>query len=200
MPKPDLSDQRKAQIIEAAAATFARLGLGIARMEDVAQAAGLSKGTLYLYFKSKDALVEALIHTLFEPFTQSLDLLNSGGCVSQRIQTYTDSAFAVFAGIQSLYPLVFELFALARRQDSARIVVENYVNQYKTALQNALDEGIRTGEFLPLDSRTYALMILALVDGMVQLAVLNPSEVDVQRDGEKAVQALLSSIQREKRE
>ena len=48
------------RIIEAAVKVFAEQGIGKARMDDIAQETGVSKGTLYLYFKSKDAIIRTV--------------------------------------------------------------------------------------------------------------------------------------------
>ena len=57
---PD-SDKTRDQIISAAAEGFARLGYDKTSMSDVAQEAGLSRRTIYLYFKGKEELFEALV-------------------------------------------------------------------------------------------------------------------------------------------
>ena len=64
-PRPDVSEERKNQILEAAIAVFARLGFQQARMDDIARQAGLSKGALYLYYTSKDAIITALLKYFF---------------------------------------------------------------------------------------------------------------------------------------
>jgi AcrR family transcriptional regulator len=64
-PRPDVSEERKNQILEAAVAVFARGGFQQSRMDDSAEQAGLSKGALYLYDKSKDALIVALLTYFF---------------------------------------------------------------------------------------------------------------------------------------
>lgn len=66
MPRPDVSEERRSQILDAAVAVFARLGFHQARMDDIVQEAGLSKGALYWYFKSKDEIVMAILSSLFE--------------------------------------------------------------------------------------------------------------------------------------
>ncbi|HLH76622.1 MAG TPA: TetR family transcriptional regulator [Candidatus Binataceae bacterium] len=52
---------RRAAILDAALRVFAELGFSAARMEQVAAAAGVSKAALYLYFPSKDALLQAVL-------------------------------------------------------------------------------------------------------------------------------------------
>jgi AcrR family transcriptional regulator len=48
-----LPEERPKQILEAALAVFAERGLAAARLEDIARHAGLSKGTIYLYFPNR---------------------------------------------------------------------------------------------------------------------------------------------------
>src|SRR3954470_23055957 len=58
-----LPEERPAQILEAALDVFAERGLGAARLEDIAKRAGLSKGTIYLYFPNKEALFREVIRS-----------------------------------------------------------------------------------------------------------------------------------------
>jgi len=82
--------ERKQAILNAALTVFAERGFEAARLDDVAARAGVAKGTLYLYFKDKEALFEellrgavspilarvtALAETPDMPFAQTLDLL-----------------------------------------------------------------------------------------------------------------------------
>lgn len=53
-------EARAPEILEAALACFAEKGFAGTRMEDIAQRAGITKGTIYLYFKSKEELFKAL--------------------------------------------------------------------------------------------------------------------------------------------
>ncbi len=55
------SNERQTQILNAAAAVIIRLGYDKTSMSDIAEEAGASRGTIYVYFKSKEELFEALI-------------------------------------------------------------------------------------------------------------------------------------------
>ncbi|MGV6801583.1 MAG: TetR/AcrR family transcriptional regulator [bacterium] len=68
-------DERRQQLIEAALDEFYERGFMAARMEDIAARAGLSKGTLYLYFNSKEELFRALITTLAIPNLDMIDTI-----------------------------------------------------------------------------------------------------------------------------
>ena len=56
----ELPEVRREQLLDAAATVFLDRGLAEATMADVAEAAGVAKGTVYLYFDSKSALLTAL--------------------------------------------------------------------------------------------------------------------------------------------
>jgi AcrR family transcriptional regulator len=58
---------RRQAILDAALLTFAEHGFEAARLDDVAARAGVAKGTLYLYFPSKEALFEALVRNAVAP-------------------------------------------------------------------------------------------------------------------------------------
>jgi AcrR family transcriptional regulator len=56
-----LPEERPRQILEAALEVFAERGLSAARLEDIAKRAGVSKGTIYLYFPNKEELFREVV-------------------------------------------------------------------------------------------------------------------------------------------
>lgn len=56
-----LPEERPKQILDAALAVFAERGLAAARLEDIAKRAGVSKGTIYLYFANKEELFRGVV-------------------------------------------------------------------------------------------------------------------------------------------
>lgn len=63
---------RRQAILDAALAVFAEHGYEAARLDEVAGRAGVAKGTLYLYFKDKEALFESLIRSAIDPVLERL--------------------------------------------------------------------------------------------------------------------------------
>src|SRR5687767_970067 len=62
MPKvlPEYLEQRRAQIVDAAAACFSRKGFHQSTMQDICEEATLSPGAVYRYFRSKEEIIEAM--------------------------------------------------------------------------------------------------------------------------------------------
>jgi AcrR family transcriptional regulator len=65
-------EARPAEIVEAARICFINNGFGATRIQDVAKGAGVSKGTVYLYFASKEALFEAVVRAQLSPVIDSV--------------------------------------------------------------------------------------------------------------------------------
>jgi AcrR family transcriptional regulator len=68
---------RRQAILGAALTVFAKHGFEAARLEDIAARAGVAKGTLYLYFKDKEALFEALIRSAVDPIVERLQAVTA---------------------------------------------------------------------------------------------------------------------------
>jgi AcrR family transcriptional regulator len=73
----DAKDERRQALLLVALDEFFQKGFTAARMDDIARRAGLSKGTLYLYFESKEALFTALIETLAMPNLSHIETIST---------------------------------------------------------------------------------------------------------------------------
>ena len=56
-----LSEWRRHEVLDAVRRIFARLGYAAVNVEKIAKEAGMAKGTIYLYFKSKEEIIAAVI-------------------------------------------------------------------------------------------------------------------------------------------
>lgn len=88
--KRPTQDERRAAILAAALDVFSENGFAAARLDEVAQKAGVAKGTLYLYFPDKEALFEALLLGLVSPVFQRIQAISAdprlpAGTVLERI-------------------------------------------------------------------------------------------------------------------
>src|SRR5687768_3629676 len=66
------SEERPREICAAALAVFAEKGFAAARLEEIASRAGVSKGTLYLYFEDKEQLFRAVVRDTVAPEIDSV--------------------------------------------------------------------------------------------------------------------------------
>jgi AcrR family transcriptional regulator len=194
-PKPDVSEERTNQIMEAAMSVFARLGFNKARMDDIAEETNLSKGTLYLYFKSKDDLISALINRLFDvEFEKVLKNTYSDGTVADRLLHMTDDFCKNVKSLMALRPVIYEVYAASFRQKAIREVMKSYYDRYLDFINPIVQEGIDNGEFKAVDADMASIASAALIEGTILMWVYNPDRVDLQKHIHDSMQVFLTGL------
>ncbi len=182
-PKPDVSEDRKNQILEAATSVFTRLGVSNARMDDIVEESGLSKGTLYWYFNSKDEIIANIISKLFEPEFSDLHLITNQDISSiEKLYQVTDHMVSEIDSVMNYLPLVYEFIALAYRQDYVQEIIKTYFNQYMKNIVAIIDEGVKKYELHTPDSRQTAVHLGAIFEGTLLLWIYDPESVNIKED------------------
>ncbi|HKV83593.1 MAG TPA: TetR/AcrR family transcriptional regulator [Ktedonobacterales bacterium] len=175
MPRPDVSGERRSQILDAAMAVFSRRGFHAARMDDIAEEAGLSKGALYLYYKSKDAIIGAILRFFFSSAMKSLRTLqDSDGVVRDQIVSYARVVAREAERLSRVSPLAYEFYAVAGRNRAVRLQLREYFTQFKDVLAILIQRGIEQGEFRSVNPQETAYTICALFEGLNLLLVVDP--------------------------
>ena len=177
MPRPDVRDERRQQILDAAARVFAQKGLDAARMEDIARDAGLSIGGLYWYYKGKQEVMADLLAHLIDPDLAGLRaLLDAPGSLRRRLSEYIQT----WAGpAQAYQPVVYEFYSLAARDAQARAHLQVYLHSYRAILADLIRQAVASGELAEVDPETAALLLAAVYEGLFELHMIDPEHMDV---------------------
>ncbi len=196
MPKPDVREERTAQIIAAAIAAFAQLGFDKTRMDDIANGVGLSKGTLYLYFKSKDEIITAVLDQFFtEEIDGVADLLAAPIPASEKLSTLIIQMMADTESQLGQYLSVWlEFYAIAAREGAFRDKMLQYMNQFVDLFTALIQQGIDSGEFRPVDTRDTAVAAAAQFEGIILLWAVDKDLLDLMRVTKTAVDLLLRGL------
>ncbi len=169
-PKVDRSEERREQILDAATNVFARQGFHKARMDDIVQEAGLSKGAVYWYFESKDEIIDEIFDRFFSRELEGMhELVRLDTTVSERLFTMATVLAKEIEEILGIMPIAYELYAVATRQASLRRSINKYFQRYLDVFEDLLREGIRSGEFRAIDTRVASINIIALFEGLILL-------------------------------
>lgn len=142
-------DARPQEILEAALQVFAEKGFAAARMDEIAQRARVSKGTIYLYFESKEAVFRALIQeTLAKRVSDMAALIRDyRGPVAPLLREML-LRFGHFVSTSDLVVLPKMVIAEAGNfPDLARIYREEVVERGLTLFGGLLQSGMERGEF-----------------------------------------------------
>ncbi len=194
-PRPDVSEERKNQILDAAAAVFGRLGFHEARMDDIVRESGLSKGTLYWYFTSKDAIITGLMQRIFDLGMSGLRKLeDADGPVRERLLEYTRRLGDDFQRLSAVQSIAFEFYAVAARHKTVRQFLKEYFKQYRATVAGLIAQGIARGEFRAVDADAVATTLAALYEGLVLLWFVDREAVRWDRHGIDSVALLLDGL------
>ena len=195
MPREDNSEERKNRILEAALNVFARRGFDEARMEDIATESGVSKGGLYLYYKSKDAIIEALLRTMFASEFGGLQaLLHKPGSARERILSLTHIFVNMVDRLSVAMPVMLEFYAIAARRQSVRDFMSQAFRDYRELFAELFRQGIASGEFRETDPDKAAVALIALYEGMALIWVMDPHAFSWRTYGEQTVTYLLDGL------
>jgi AcrR family transcriptional regulator len=195
-PRPDVSDERKNQILNAAEEVFTKKGLDLARMDDIAEETGLSKGTLYLYFKSKDELIIAILDRIFQGMFKLMGARKDNELsATEAISQFTQEAIRDYKLMLHLMPVAYEFLALAFRNKTVQKALKQYFRHYMDVLVPIIQRGIDSGEFRQVDAQEVAIAAGAIYEGTVLLWVYDNSIVDMDHHIRSSIRLLLEGIQ-----
>jgi AcrR family transcriptional regulator len=172
--------------MDAAAKMIAERGYVGASVDSIVQAAGLSKGTFYWHFKSKEELFLALIEERIDrPVRSLMEVTRTAPAETATAPTVSRGLADLFAGRRELLVLVQEYWAAALRSGPVR---RRYGRRQK-ALTKALADALRarhhkTGVPLTLPAESLATAFIALAQGLAIEAALRPGASDPKLYGE----------------
>ena len=152
-PRRRRKEARPGELTAAALDLFVEKGFAATRLDDVALRAGVSKGTLYLYFDSKEALFKAVVEEGIVPFLVAAE---------QKTAEYEGATIDL---LRSLLFGWWEQIGATRLASVTKLVISESHNFPEVAryyhdrvvlrgsalLRNVLQRGIERGEFRPID-------------------------------------------------
>jgi AcrR family transcriptional regulator len=184
--RPQLTQQRRLQTLEAAVEVIGERGLCDTRIADIARRAGLSPALLLYYFGSKDNL-------LTEALTFSEDRFYLS--IFHELSDITDSPSRLIKLIDMAIPpdkpggritgdwtLWVELWSRALRDDEASRKRAALDRRWRTTIADIVRTGQRNGEFLSTaDPDEFSLRIAALMDGLLIQLLLDDPEISAEK-------------------
>ena len=146
-------DARPEELITAALDVFAERGFAATKLEDVARRAGVTKGTIYLYFENKEALFKAVVRETIVP------VIAKGEAVAQAFKGSARDLFEKL--IREYWRLVGEtnvagvpklmMAEAGNFPELARFYYEEVVTRGHRLMASVLERGIKAGEFRPVN-------------------------------------------------
>lgn len=146
-------EARPAEIMAAALDVFVERGFAATKLDDVAARAGVSKGTLYLYFSSKEELFKAVIQQDILPVVEQGEemLAQHSGDTASLLRALINHWWQVVGKSKLAGILKLIISESGNFPEVARYFHDNVSKGIDELLRKVLQSGIEKGEFRPVD-------------------------------------------------
>jgi AcrR family transcriptional regulator len=155
-------DDRAREIARAALDLFVTKGFAATKLEDVARAAGVSKGLPYLYFKNKEELFKAVIvESIGEPLVRANEMVDSFEGSTDDLLRGLVAKFREFAESPLGGVIKLILAEAGNFPDVARFYCSNFDLRGRALFAKTLRRGVARGDFRPIADIEMTAIILA---------------------------------------
>ncbi len=197
--KEDVVQEFRVQSIqEAAIRVISRKGMASATMQEIAEEAGVAKGTIYLYFRDREELVEKTFETAIGELHKRIDAaLDAEGPFAQRLRAVITAKLSFFNENREFFRLYQTLRMPEGNASQQRRQKRNCQPQYRTRVEKlaaVLKLAMDTGEVRPLDPNRLALFLIETSTAIVLERLSEDAPPPESEDVELIVSTLLSGI------
>ncbi len=197
MPRLVNKQQKREIILQAALRVFAQKGFAATKMNDIAQQAGIGKGTLYEYFTSKEDLFFETFFHLFEQYDQIFqEKLQLTPNPIEKIKLIIQIYFVEFTqqNFDFMQIMMDYWMASARQHHHQNFNLLSLYKNYIQLIAQILQEGIEQNIFRPHNTQHYASILLGLLDGLFLQLFLEPQLFDVPAMGQSICEMFIHSL------
>jgi AcrR family transcriptional regulator len=171
-PGPRKRDLRLSSLLDSAAALFVEKGMAATSIEDIAERAGVAKGTFYHYFQDRAAMLEALRRRYSQRFADLADGAMDAcapGDLDGRLAAWTHATVSEYLATYALHDAIFHDPDVCQR---CVISEEGFV----VSLAALLHEGTASGEWFVEDQLTTAAFMFHGMHGLLDEAIATGAE------------------------
>jgi len=191
----------QAKLMNAAMAAFSRKGLNDCRMSDIAEAAGLARGTAYLYFKSKEQLMLGMYKLYSSRIIESQKaMLAEARDLTARQLLDRACQACLRSGIRHrrTFGLWFQFLALGSSPSLGKNVRNTLAENYRghsAYFEDLVEKGKESGEFRKnVGSRAVAAALIGLLEGLMIRQYADPELTQLESDYSELVCLILDGI------
>ncbi len=181
-PRRDVSEERRTQILEAATKVFTEQGFSNARMDDIVAESGLSKGALYWYFDSKDAIIISILDKIFDyEISHVRGFLEKEDSQKAKLDIFVDTMIKDLVRMKPLMPIFIDFWSLSIRNKTINEAIKRYYQNFIDLIEPIIEQGIKEGEFRKVNAGETTIALGAIFEGSILLYLYFPNSIDIEK-------------------
>ena len=190
-----VSEFRCAEILDAAKKVFATRGFSDATVDEIAAAAGIAKGTVYLYFNSKkDIYLAALKNGIAELQEKTRATMQSVNGIHAKLRAFVRTRIEYAEANRDFIRIYHSEFGNLTKAPASDGDFQNLYLQQAKMLQSVLQSAADSGEIRPVRTDFTAFIIYDMVRGVMTQRLLEWSTGRVEEDIEQLSELIWKGI------
>ena len=191
---------KRDQILKAGIKVVARNGLDKGKIADIAKVAGIGKGTVYEYFRSKEEIFTAIETTVFGDLAKSLELIKvSELSPTEKLRTIMNEGIDKIDQMEDALLILSELWAhtargLWHKHGSTNIAA--VYDYFHDTIKIILKDGINSGEFREMSKDGVATLLSAFMDGLALQYMLLKDKKCFAKVKKEAIRSFIKGIEK----
>lgn len=161
---------KRSRIIAAAIQVFAQRGFHATRIDHIAEAAGIGKGTIYQYFSTKDDLFLAVYDFWMDSYEAAMQRAAAAHADDPlaAADALIETAIAFYEEHAAYAPILLEFWAHALRSDNPHFLerIQQMKETLRTIGASIAEKLVKKGAFVPVDTASFAQLELGISDGI----------------------------------
>jgi len=179
-----LSEWRHHEILEAARRIFARLSYAATNVEEIAKEAGVAKGTVYLYFKSKEEILAAVLASDLECLVgKTIAGMSTPKTFAERLRVFLNLRVDYLQHNQDFLRICFDEFG--SRCSRSKLISDVIDKPFKRGfdfMRQCLEQAIAHGELRGIPVEPAALAIFDLARGFLERHLRGWAQLSLEED------------------
>jgi AcrR family transcriptional regulator len=179
MTRPNVENERRQQILEAAMACFSRKGYYPSSMDDIAAELSFSKALIYYYFKTKRDIFLAILENWVQESTNAWEMMfSSEDEITTQLRKGLEYGIQLLIQSKDLSRIEFEFYAETGRDNEVRQAIQSVFAKFRAEFKNLLEAGIANGEFRLVNTEALSAVLFGTYEGLAIQAAVDPDMLD----------------------
>jgi len=195
MTDQSVSDRKRTSILEAARTVFSRKAYADAAVDDVAEHARIAKGTLYLYFKSKEDLyLAALVSDLRAMSADARDKMDSASGFREKLRAFLVVRLDYCRSHENFLRIYLAEYGTMFLRAPLNRELHQLVRENIRYVAQVVEEAIDKGEIRAVPAPAVAAAIFDMSRGLIERRLLGWKEFRAEDEIEFSIDLLWSGI------
>ena len=188
-------EERQSQIMEAAMKVFTKKGFASARMDDIVEESGMSKGAIYHYYQGKKEIFLALIdHWETQTFPNFYTRNSKERTASNTLRDFSKEIINVFQKRSYVFHAEVEFWSLSNQDDEIRKRSQQLYEKIINLFELVINKGIRKKEFVNVNARITAIYILSVFQGINWFCIFKDSKYNAEKYINESIEMIISGL------